>query len=273
MSRPRHGVGGRVRVPCVLGLIGAAAATLALSEGGQRRPAGSQPAPVFGYQIVGSYPHDPRAFTQGLVYLDGFLYEGTGLNGRSSIRKVRLETGEVVQIQNLDAQYFGEGIAVWRDALIQLTWQSGLGFVYDRATFRRTKTFRYGGEGWGLTHDGKRLIMSDGTPWLRFLDPVSLQETGKLQVKDAGAPVNQVNELEFVKGEIYANVWNTDRIARIAPATGRVISWIDLKGLLGPRESAGVDVLNGIAYDAAGDRLFVTGKLWPRLFEIKPVRR
>lgn len=186
---------------------------------------------------------------------------------------MRLETGEVLQIQSIDAQYFGEGIAVWRDALIQLTWQSGIGFVYDRATFRRTKTFKYRGEGWGLTHDGKRLIMSDGTPWLRFLDPATLRETGRVQVADGGLPVEDVNELEFVKGEIFANVWNTDRIARIAPATGRVTGWIDLRGLLGPREAVGVDVLNGIAYDAAGDRLFVTGKLWPRLFEIRLARR
>lgn len=273
MNRLRQGSGAQAQLARVLGLAGAAVATLALSDGAQRRTSRMPSTPVFGYQIVRSYPHDSGAFTQGLVYLDGHLYEGTGLNGRSSIRKVRLETGEVLQIQNLDAQYFGEGIAVWRDALIQLTWQSGVGFVYDRATFKRTKTFTYRGEGWGLTHDGKRLIMSDGTPWLRFLDPVSLQEVGKLQVKDAGAPVDDINELEFVKGEIYANVWNTDRIARIAPATGRVTGWIDLKGLLGARESAAADVLNGIAYDAAGDRLFVTGKLWPRLFEITPVRR
>lgn len=253
-------------------LIFAVAALCAREENGQRR-GGAATAPVFGYQVVRSYPHDPGAFTQGLVYFDGHLFEGTGLNGRSSIRKVKLENGEVVQIQPLEPQYFGEGIAIWRDSLIQLTWQSGVGFVYDRSTFRRTRTFKYRGEGWGLTNDGKRLIMSDGTPYLRFLDPATLQETGRVQVRDGAAPVDELNELEFVKGEIYANVWNTDRIARIAPATGQVTGWIDLKGLLSPREAQGVDVLNGIAYDAAADRLFVTGKLWPRIFEIKLVRR
>lgn len=241
----------------------------------QRRGAAAAPAPVAGHQVVRSYPHDPAAFTQGLVYLDGHLYEGTGLNGQSSIRKVRLETGEVLQIQPLEPQYFGEGIAVWRDSLFQLTWQSGVGFVYDKATFRRTRTFKYRGEGWGLTHDGKRLIMSDGSAFLRFIDPTTLQETGRVEVRDAGVPVAQLNELEFIKGEVYANVWTTDRIVRIAPGTGRVTGWIDLRGLLSARDAVGVDVLNGIAYDAAGDRLFVTGKRWPKLFEIRvvPLRR
>jgi glutamine cyclotransferase len=230
---------------------------------------------VYGYQLVRSYPHDPQAFTQGLAYYDGFLYEGTGLNGRSSIRKVKLETGEVVQIQPLEPQYFGEGIAIWKDAIVQLTWQSEIGFVYDRVTFQRKSTFAYRGEGWGLAQDGTRLIMSDGQPdgRLRFIDPASMKETGSITVRDAGRPVVGLNELELVKGEILANVWQTERIARIAPATGRVTGWIDLRGLLSPREAAGVDVMNGIAYDAAGDRLFVTGKLWPRLFEIRIVAR
>ncbi len=226
-------------------------------------------APVSSYVVVRSYPHDPQAFTQGLVYLDGVLYEGTGLNGRSGIRKVKLENGEVVQIQKLDAQYFGEGIAVVGDEIIQLTWQGGIGFVYDRQTFSRKRSFTYTGEGWGLTYDGKRVIMSDGTATLRFLDPRTLKETGRLPVKEAGRPVPQLNELEFVKGEIYANVWQSDRIARINPTTGEVTGWIELRGLLDPKEATGVDVLNGIAYDAAGERLFVTGKLWPKLFEIK----
>lgn len=226
-------------------------------------------APVAGYQIVRSYPHDPQAFTQGLVYHDGFLYEGTGLNGRSGIRKVRLETGEVVQSQPLASQYFGEGIAIVGRRLIQLTWQTQVGFVYDLATFTREGTFNYKGEGWGLTYDGTRLIMSDGTEWLRFLDPSTQQEIGRVAVKEAGRTVTQINELEMVKGELYANVWGSDRIARISPKTGELLGWIDLKGLLSPRESSGVDVLNGIAYDAKGDRLFVTGKLWPRVFEIK----
>ena len=226
-------------------------------------------APVSRFEVVRSYPHDPQAFTQGLVFLDGVLYEGTGLNGRSGIRRVRLENGEVVKIQKLEDRYFGEGIAIVGDSIVQLTWKSEVGFVYDRNTFQRTKTFNYPGEGWGLTFDGKRLIMSDGSATLRFLDPASLKETGRLEVRDGGRPVPQLNELEVVKGEIYANVWGTDRIARISPTTGAVIGWIDLTGILSPRDPASTDVLNGIAYDAAKDRLFVTGKLWPRLFEIR----
>jgi glutaminyl-peptide cyclotransferase len=186
---------------------------------------------------------------------------------------VRLETGQVLQVRPLDDRYFGEGIAVVNDEIFQLTWQSEIGFVYDTQTLEPRRTFQYAGEGWGLTSDGKRLIMSDGSATLRFLDPKTLRETGRVVVRHAGAPVANLNELEFIKGEIYANVWQTDRIARIAPATGRVIAWIDLRGLLSPAEAAGVDVLNGIAYDARADRLFVTGKLWPKIFEIVPVAR
>ena len=227
--------------------------------------------PIYRYKVVRSYPHDRQAFTQGLVYHGGFLYEGTGQLGQSGIRRVRLETGEVLKIRSLDARYFGEGIAIWNDSLIQLTWQHGVGFVYDRDTFEPKRTFRYQGEGWGLTHDGTRLIMSDGSESgaLRFFDPDTLRETGKLIVRSGRTPVAHLNELEFVRGEIYANVWETERIARISPKTGQVTGWIDLRGLLDPREAAGVDVLNGIAYDAEQDRLFVTGKLWPRVFEIQ----
>jgi len=207
------------------------------------------------------------------VYLDGFLYEGTGLNGRSSIRKVRLENGEVLQIQNVDSQYFGEGIAVKSDTLYELTWQSEIGFLYDRATFKRKGTFNYRGEGWGLTCDGQRLIMSDGSAFLRFLDPVTLKEQSRIQVKDGGTPVANLNELEYVRGEVFANVWQSERIARISPTTGRVTGWIDLDGLLTPREAQAADVLNGIAYDAVGNRLFVTGKLWPKLFEIELLKK
>ena len=231
----------------------------------------SAATPTYGYRVVRSYPHDPQAFTQGLVYLEGVLYEGTGLKGRSSIRKVKLENGEVLQIRNVDERYFGEGIVVWQRNLIQLTWQSEVGFVYDRDTFEQARTFTYQGEGWGLTHDGSRLIMSDGTPYLRFLDPATLKPTGKLPVRDGNVLVDELNELEMVKGEIFANVWPTERIARISPKTGRVTGWIDLRGLLSPAEAAQADVMNGIAYDAVGDRLFVTGKLWPRLFEIQIV--
>jgi glutaminyl-peptide cyclotransferase len=228
-------------------------------------------APVAGYRVVHVFPHDSEAFTQGLVYLDGLFYEGTGLNGRSTIRKVKIETGQVMQLHKLDSQYFGEGIAILNDTLFQLTWQSGIAFLYDRTTFTRTGTFSYTGEGWGLTHDGRRLIMSDGTATLRFIDPASHKEISRLAVRDGGKPVLNLNELEYIKGEVFANVWQTDRIARISPKTGEVTGWIDLKGLLPVSEQAPDAVLNGIAYDAAGDRLFVTGKLWPKVFEIRIV--
>jgi glutamine cyclotransferase len=235
------------------------------SAGAQRR----QGAPVSGYEVVRAYPHDPGAFTQGLFFLDGALYEGTGLHGESGIRRVRLENGEVLQVRALEDRYFGEGITAVGDAIVQLTWQAGIGFVYDRKTFERRRSFTYDGEGWGLTYDGTRLIMSDGTPTLRFLDPKTFAVIGRLDVRDGGRPVAELNELEMVRGEIFANVWGTDRIARISPKTGAVTGWIDLRGLLPPADAAGVDVLNGIAYDAAADRLFVTGKRWPKLFEIR----
>jgi glutaminyl-peptide cyclotransferase len=259
-------------------LLGSAAAVLAAVAASVMAPsAQSKPskAAVFGYQVVKVYPHDRQAFTQGLQYVDGFLYEGTGQHGQSGIRKVKLETGEVLQHQPLDSKYFGEGITVLGDSLFQLTWQSEIGFVYDRKTFKQVKTFTYPGEGWGLTHDGKRLIMSDGDARgaLRFFDPKTLKETGRLVVRDGGRPVDDLNELEYTRGEILANVWQTYRIARISPKTGDVTGWIDLGGLLDPRDAAGTDVLNGIAYDGAGDRLFVTGKYWPKLFEIKVVAR
>jgi glutaminyl-peptide cyclotransferase len=229
--------------------------------------------PTYGYQIQHVYPHDPAAFTQGLQYLDGVLYEGTGLHGRSSIRKVALETGKVLQRHDVAAEYFGEGITVWKNDLIELTWKTQVAFVYDRATFQLKKQFSYLGEGWGLTHDGTNLIMSDGSDQLRVLDPVTFSEQRRIRVTEAGAPLRNLNELEVVKHEILANVWQTDYVARIAPDTGRVVGYIDLRGLLSPAERASADVLNGIAYDAAGDRLFITGKLWPKLFEIKIVKR
>jgi glutamine cyclotransferase len=235
-------------------------------------PLGSK-APIDTYRIVRAYPHDSEAFTQGLEYVDGFLYEGTGLNGRSSIRKVKFETGDVVQRRSVGREHFGEGITIWKNDLFELTWQSQVALVYDSRTFLPRRTFSYSGEGWGLTHDATSLIMSDGTSVLRFLDPETFRERRRVIVTDGGVPVKYLNELEFVKGEIYANVWTTDFIARIDPATGRVTGWIDLRGLLPPRERLGDAVLNGIAYDAEHDRLFVTGKLWPRLFEIKLARR
>ena len=227
-------------------------------------------APVYGYRIVHVYPHDSTAFTQGLFYLDGFLYEGTGLYGTSTLRKVKLETGEVVERHDVPPQYFGEGIVNWGPLIVQLTWQNGVGLVYRRTGFQLEKSFSYAGEGWGLTQDGKSLIESDGGSSLRYWDPVTFHEIRRLTVTDSGSPIEKLNELEFVRGEIYANVWQTDRIARISPATGHVVSWIDLEGLLSAADrTSRVDVLNGIAYDAQHDRLFVTGKLWPKLFEIK----
>ena len=234
----------------------------------------SESPPVYTYEIVNSFPHDPTAFTQGLVFKGGVLYEGTGLRGRSELRKVDLLTGDVLQRRNLQANFFGEGLTAFEDRLIQLTWKAGVGFVYDRASFRLLKKFRYSTEGWGITHDGKRLIMSDGTSTLRFLDPKTFAEIGLIEVYDRTDPVNKLNELEYVQGQVFANVWRTDLIARIAPESGRVLGWIDLSGLLKPEDRLPASgVLNGIAYDPANDRLFVTGKLWPKLFEIKPVLR
>jgi glutaminyl-peptide cyclotransferase len=221
-----------------------------------------------GYKIVHTYPHDRDAFTQGLLYHEGFLYEATGIEGKSSLRKVELTTGKVLQRVDLPGAYFGEGLALWKDKLIQLTWKSKIGFVYDRATFRQIRTFNYSREGWGITQDGKRLIMSDGSSTLYFWDPETFKEIGHLDVTDKGKPVPELNELEYIRGEIYANVWMTERIARISPSTGRVLGWIELQGLLTPAERAGTDVMNGIAYDAKQNRLFVTGKRWPKLFEI-----
>lgn len=231
-------------------------------------PAGSN-LPVFGYVIQHVYPHDPRAFTQGLQYENGVLYEGTGLNGRSSIRRVKLETGEVLQQRDVPAAYFGEGIVVWHSELIELTWRSQIAFAYDRDTFEPTRTFSYAGEGWGLTHDGTNLIMSDGSAALRVLEPATFAEKRRILVTAGGVPVQNLNELEYVKGEIFANIWQTPYIARVALDSGKVTGWIDLRGLLSTEESRGTDVLNGIAYDAEHDRLFVTGKLWPKLFEIR----
>jgi glutaminyl-peptide cyclotransferase len=227
--------------------------------------------PLYECDVVHTYPHDPSAFTEGLFYLNGFLYESTGLEQHSSIRKVRLATGEVVQKIEIPAQYFGEGIVNWDGHLVSLTWKSHLGFVFDLATFKLQRQFPYEGEGWALTQDGKQLIMSDGTPELRFINPNTLKETNRIQVTLDGKPVRNVNELEWVKGEIYANVWQTNWIIRINPKDGHVVGLVNLAGLLSRDDPAsGPDgVLNGIAYDAKGDRLFVTGKNWPKLFEIR----
>lgn len=228
------------------------------------------PVPTYTYTVVNTYPHDRGAFTQGLEWDDGVLFEGTGLNGSSNLRKVELASGTVTQRRDLAQEYFGEGVTTFADHIYQLTWQSHVGFVYDKTTFAPLKQWSYLTEGWGLTHDNTRLIMSDGTARLRFLDPETLAEVGHVDVADPYGPVFNLNELEYVNDEIYANVWQTDRIVRIAPNSGQVLGWIDLTGLLGPEDrTQPVDVLNGIAYDAEHDRLFVTGKWWPKLFEIK----
>jgi glutamine cyclotransferase len=223
------------------------------------------------YQIVHVFPHDPGAFTQGLVYVDGHLYESTGLNGRSSLRMVDLQTGRVLQRHDLPAEYFGEGLTDWGDDLVQLTWKAGKAFVYDRFSFALRRTLHYREEGWGLAHDDKNLILSDGTSVLRFLNPQTFQEVRRISVKDAkGRPLMNLNELEFVRGQIYANVWETEWIVRISPRTGRVLGWLDLSSLMDKSQLRDPDaVLNGIAYDSKWDRLFVTGKLWPKLFEIR----
>lgn len=241
-------------------------------------PSPEMTAPVrvqyYTYEVVQAYPHDPAAFTQGLVYLDGYLYESTGLEGQSSLRKVDLRTGQVLQKVDVPGQYFAEGLAILNRRIYQLTWQSRLGFIYDLDSFQMEKTFNYRGEGWGLTHDGRSLIMSDGSNKLKFLHPETLDLQREVEVYDGSRPVGLLNELEYVRGEILANIWQNDRLARIHPETGRVTGWINLSGLLPVEDRMRhVDVLNGIAYDEAGDRLFVTGKLWPKLFEIKLVQR
>ena len=245
-------------------------------------PASQAGVPEYGYEVVHVYPHDRAAFTEGLFYLNGFLYESTGQDmGRSWVRKVKLQTGEVLQQHQLPDEYFGEGIIKWKDKLYQLTYTTEVGFIYDFNTFEQKGEFHYSGQGWAFTTDGKRIYM-DGSrdvhaeassPEIRIWDPETLKETGVIHVTDEGRPVENLNELEWVKGEIYANIWQTNRIARIDPKTGKVVGWIDLGGLLSPADMAGTDVLNGIAYDAEHDRLFVTGKLWPKLFEIRLVKK
>jgi len=225
--------------------------------------------PEYGYKVVREYPHDRQAFTQGLEFRDGFLYEGTGLNGRSTLRRVRLETAEVLQAVPLAAEYFGEGITVLNGMIFQITWRSQQGFVYGQSDFRLQRQFKYSGEGWGLTNDGSTIYMTDGTAQIRCWDPFTLRETRRFTVHDGKQTFDQLNELEWMNGELLANIWGTDRIARISPKDGAVIGWVDLSGLLSFTERLRTDVLNGIAYDNRGKRLFVTGKLWPKIFEIK----
>lgn len=230
--------------------------------------------PVYGFVVKNTYPHDPQAFTQGLFYKNGFLYESTGRNGLSTVRKVELATGKPLQKKDIAAEFFGEGIADIDGKIIALTWQSQTGFVFDLKTFALKQRFRYTGEGWGLASDQKQLYMSDGSAFIRVLN-TELKEVRRFQVLAEGAPIDRLNELEWVDGELFANVWGTDVIARIDPATGKVSGWIDLRTLL-PADKRGTDsvdaVLNGIAYDSKQRRLFVTGKLWPKLFEIELVK-
>lgn len=225
--------------------------------------------PIYSYDVINIWPHDSSAFTQGLMFLDGSLLESTGLNGQSTLRKVDLKTGKVLKQVQVLPQYFAEGLAVLGDKVFQLTWQNRKGLVYDLESFRLEKEFAYEGEGWGLTTDGQWLILSDGTDHIRFLDPLTFEVKRTIRVRHQGQPVNRLNELEHIKGEIYANVWGADYVVRIDPATGNVIGVIDFTGLLAAKDRVNTDVLNGIAYDAAEDRLFVTGKRWPNLFEVR----
>jgi glutaminyl-peptide cyclotransferase len=226
--------------------------------------------PVWRAEAKASYPHDPKAFTQGLFWLDGHLYESTGLVGQSTIRKVRLADGAVLQSKPVGKPFFGEGSVNWGSEIISLTWQDQVGFRWDLKSFALKSSFRYPGEGWGLTQDGRSLIMSDGTPVLRFLDPRNFREQRRVQVTAEGRPVASLNEIEYVKGEVLANVWMTPLIARIDPASGQVKGWIDLRSLPESQRRPHTDAVpNGIAYDAKGDRLFVTGKFWPRLYEVR----
>ncbi len=223
------------------------------------------------YSIVHTYAHDPTAFTEGLVYSNGTLYESTGLVGASSLRKVDLETGTVLQKVSLGDDFFGEGITVLGDNILQLTWESEKGFIYDRASFNQTGEFAYRGEGWGLTYDGAKLIMSNGSSTLTFLDPETFKPIGTIDVRDGNTPISDLNELEYINGDVYANVWLQNRIAIISMQTGQIKGWLDLTGIYVVQNADTENVLNGIAYDAQNQRLFVTGKRWSQLFEIKLV--
>lgn len=253
-------------VPCLVRAVGAGLLGLAvlLAAAGSH----AESAALLGWRVVAAHPHDASAFTQGLVLHDGLLYESTGLRGRSQLRRVDPASGRVLLARDLEPALFGEGLARVDQRLYQLTWQAGRGFIYSTRDLRRLGEFNYPGEGWGLVYDGKRLFMSDGSDRLRIIDPQGFVERGRIAVHDHGSPVAQLNELEFVRGSLFANVWRSDRIARIDPSSGRVTGWLDLSGLRGPL-AAGADVLNGIAYDDATDRLWVTGKLWPRIFVLE----
>jgi glutaminyl-peptide cyclotransferase len=262
--------------PLPLAKMSAILACLALACGAKTRvdPSPAQKVQAYGYKVINAYPHDRAAFTQGLVFKDGVLWESTGQYGLSSLRKVDLKTGKVLNSVPVPRDFFAEGMTVFRGKVFQLTWQNKRGFTYDPADFSKTGEFRYDGEGWGLTHDADSLVMSDGTNKLRFIDPETFAVRRTVGVFEDGRPLERLNELEYVKGEIYANVWQTDRVVRIDPRDGRLTGTIDLTGLLPEADrDADTDVLNGIAYDDSGDRLFVTGKNWPKLFEIRLVKK
>src|SRR5437868_642477 len=236
-------------------------------------PTSNAVVPKYGYQIVNIYPHDSNAFTQGLILADGKLLESTGEEGRSSLRNVDLQTGRVLRKVDVAEPYFAEGIALLNGKIYQLTWQHHVGFIYDAQTFNKVGQFNYTGEGWGLATDGQSLILSDGTNRIRFLDPNDFRVTKTITVLDGRTPIDQLNELEYVQGSIYANVWHDNRIAIIDPQNGHVTGWIDLAGLMPEGELQDPEaVLNGIAYDQTNNKLYVTGKLWPRLFEIRVKR-
>jgi glutaminyl-peptide cyclotransferase len=266
-SAGRHGAASR-RLKWLVGLLLAAAA---IGVAAWAQLAAHREPPVATFKLVAAYPHDSRAFTQGLLIDAGRLYEGTGQYGASTLRRVDLATGRVEKQRALDSAYFGEGIALLGGQIYQLTWKSGIAIVYDAESFAVKRTLRYSGEGWGLTHDGKRLIMSDGSAVLRFLDPETFEVVAELTVKDGDTPVTRLNELEYVNGEIWSNIWYEDRIARISPRTGRVVGWIDLSNLYSRGARSSEAVLNGIAFDASAGRIFVTGKDWPQLYEIELV--
>ncbi len=261
----------------ILGALSGMAAVVASEGCSPALPPTPAPPPdvvvYYGYEVANVFPHDREAFTQGLAFSGGCLYEGTGLHGASSIRKVELETGRALLMRQLPRAHFGEGIALHNNRLIQLTWRSQVGFVYDVEGFEPRGDFNYVGEGWGITHDGSRFIMSDGTARLRFLDVKTFQEVGHVYVRFGDRPISNLNELEYIDGYVYANIWKEERIAVICPDSGCVAAWIDLSGLLTAEERRAADVLNGIAWDASGERLFVTGKRWPKLFEITLVEQ
>lgn len=230
--------------------------------------------PIYGYRIINTYPHSTDSFTQGLVFDEGRLYEGTGLNGQSAVKIVDLETGKTIKSHDIADKYFGEGITAVGNKIVQLTWRAGKGFVYDKKSLKLLKTFKYNTQGWGITYDGKYIVMSDGSDMLYFMDPRTFKIKGTLDVYNENGKVGKLNELEYIDGEIYANIWGTEKIARINPKTGQVTAWIDLSGLLSKEDKQNrVDVLNGIAYDAENKRLFVTGKLWPKIFEIEVIEK